>query len=593
MIFPRITLFKWSMFVLALIFSMACSQSELMSYNVDEPLTFFHKDTVETVVNAPVTISHLDKNTGEKIENVSIIKISKPELGTAVLNENNTITYNPHANATGEDKFEYYAEVFTPEQSIITEIVTIKIKIKESDESVIKPFPKGSNIYYVTTNGKSSNDGATEETAWDIQHAFKTAVAGDIVYVKAGNYGTVNLRVANSGTAAKQIKFIGYKVAPNDINATNGSTFQYGRSTYSTQDYPTLEGKRNGGRVDGTAILIPGRYVEIHNFQIKDKLTGVRATGGHNKLNNIIVHDMGNHTGYSGWGVVTRGNYNEFTNSFIRNGVELFGTSGSYQLIENNWLGCDQKINNDYSTDYYLLLTGSNGIHANYNTIKNNTIYREPGQYHQGHGLIIKGTGQYNNIIDNDIYNAPLEFSFEGVAYNTVTGGTIKGTGATGDGPNVRYAFILVANGAHHNTFQDMTVTGDSGVRFSDWDDGWTPTPDTDAEDAGNNNLFKNIHFDNLINGIEFSWHWRGSGAATNNTFENCTFSNISNALFVTERPNSGTVLKNCTFKDSPRAIFNEDTKNLARVAPKGQKKKLNVTFINPSSNNIGFRIPR
>lgn len=589
--FP-IKLNKMSLIIIALFLGISCnSDSEFLpDSSVEEPSAIFVEDTVSTLKNNSIIIIPASTESAETNDSVVITRLTTPSIGSAEINEDNTITYTPNNDEIGTDGFDYYATITNTDNTISKEVGSIIVNITEPEETLP---PTGENIYYVTTTGKSYNSGATETSAWSILHAFKSAKAGDVIYIKAGNYGALNLEVLNAGNEAKPIKFIGYKENPGDILATKGSTFKYGQSTYSTNDYPTLEGIRTGGKVTGTAITVKKPYIELHNFQIKNKISGVRISGGNNKLNNIIVLDMGNHTGYSGQGVVALGNHNKFTNSFIKNGVELFTTTGSHQIIDNNWLGCDQKINDEYSTDYYLLLSGNNGINANYNTISNNTIYREPKQYHQGHGLIIKGTGMYNEIVNNNIMNAPLEFSFSGVSYNTVTGGSITGTGLTGDGGNVIYAFILLANGAHHNTFQDMTVTGDSGVRFSDWEDGWKPNPNTDAKDAGNNNLFKNILFDDLVNGIEFSWHWNGPGAATNNTFENCTFSNIKKALFVTERPNSGTIMKDSKFINNPRAILNEHTKNRSRVAPKGQRKYLNVDFINSISENNGFTIPQ
>lgn len=587
--FP-IKLTKMSLIIFTIFLAISCSNdsSFLPDFSVEEPPTIFVETTVTTLKNNAVIIAPLGSDNSDTIENIIITDVSTPSIGTTVINEDNTITYTPNNDKIGDDRFEYTARIINSDSITSKEIGNITVKIAESKDV----YPTGDNIYYVTTKGKGTNSGATENSAWSIQHAFKTAKAGDIVYIKAGNYGALNLEVPNAGNKENPIKLIGYKVFPGDILATNGSTFKYGQSTYTAEDYPTLEGKRTNGNVSGTGITIVRRYVELHNFQIKDKHIGIKSYQGYNTLNNVIILDMGNYSGRHGRGVLLSGEYNKFTNSFIKNGTELLSTSGSRQLIENNWIGCDQDVADAYSTGYYLLLYGSDatGRSADYNTVRNNTIYRQAGQYHQAHGLILKGSAKYNELIDNTIINSPLEFSMNGVEHNTVTGGSITGKGTTGD-RNVKYAFILIANGAHHNTFQDMSITGDVGVRFSDWSDG-TNSPN-DAVDAGNNNLFKNIEFKNLLSGIEFSWHWNGAGAATNNVFENCSFTNITQELFRTERPNSGTIMRNCTFTNNPTTVYNQDNENKHRVAPINQRKSLNVTYIGSTFRNNGFATPK
>ena len=52
-----------------------------------------------------------------------------------------------------------------------------------------------------------------------------TAVAGDTVHVKAGDYGSTNWETSNDGNASYPIKFIGYTTTPNDIVAINGCTY--------------------------------------------------------------------------------------------------------------------------------------------------------------------------------------------------------------------------------------------------------------------------------------------------------------------------------------------------------------------------------
>ena len=70
-------------------------------------------------------------------------------------------------------------------------------------------------VYYVATNGSNVNPG-TQALPWSITYAFSTAASGDTVYIKAGNYGAVNLVVQNGNTA-----FIGYTNNPGDLSWIN------------------------------------------------------------------------------------------------------------------------------------------------------------------------------------------------------------------------------------------------------------------------------------------------------------------------------------------------------------------------------------
>lgn len=54
-----------------------------------------------------------------------------------------------------------------------------------------------------------------------LTYAFANAVAGRQHYVKAGNYGAIELVSSSSGTALNPIKFIGYTTTPGDIIATS------------------------------------------------------------------------------------------------------------------------------------------------------------------------------------------------------------------------------------------------------------------------------------------------------------------------------------------------------------------------------------
>ena len=82
-------------------------------------------------------------------------------------------------------------------------------------------------IYYVdTSTGNDSNNGLSEGSAKaTIQSAVNLATtAGDIVYVKSGDYTSESFNSAAAGTSENPIKIVGYNSIIGDISASSGPT---------------------------------------------------------------------------------------------------------------------------------------------------------------------------------------------------------------------------------------------------------------------------------------------------------------------------------------------------------------------------------
>jgi len=122
-----------------------------------------------------------------------------------------------------------------------------------------------STEYFVTTKGNDKNKGRSESDAWrTISHAARKAKAGDIVWIKAGDYGNERVVFKNDGKKDKIISFIGYRTKPGDINKMYYS-YKPGRNLDSTE-MPLLNG---GNRADGTGLkLFERSYILIKNLQV-------------------------------------------------------------------------------------------------------------------------------------------------------------------------------------------------------------------------------------------------------------------------------------------------------------------------------------
>ncbi len=449
--------------------------------------------------------------------------------------------------------------------------------------------PTGKNIYYVTTSGTAISDGVSEETAWSIVYAFNTAKAGDIVYIKAGNYGAVNLKVNNSGYEDSPIQFIGYKEEPGDIKSVDGSTVSYkdyknNGDKLDPEVMPLLEGKTKNSEGQGLGLLALGKNLVVENIQVSNYEQGLSSYGIHNKFNNIIVSNIGdfnpNHTypistknaslNYKGMGINLKGDYTELKNSIVINsGAEGIKINNSKkQLHENNKVYSDSHTN---PTDYYYLVTNESSD----NIIRKSYIERVGKLAHNGHGLVLK-VSAFRNLFENvTVKNTSIECSFSGVYKNVFNDCKLIG-GSDKKGS------IVIANGAHHNTFNRCSIDNADGVNFMDWKDN---SDVRDTKNAGNNNSFILCEFSNLKSAINFHWWSKEfiNSPAHNNKFIDCKFINLE-YLFMVDRANYDNEMSNCII---------ENVKNLSHsVLSKNDVKKVYFKFYNTKLVNTNFKLP-
>jgi len=401
--------------------------------------------------------------------------------------------------------------------------------------------------YYVTVVGDAANSGLTESDPWTLEHAFNTAVAGDIVHVKAGDYGALNIVAAHHGTATLPIQYIGYKNAPNDINSNMGSTMSYG-DALDPLEMPLLIGStEENAEFLGTGIWVGKNYVHVSNFQITKYKNGFLSTGEGCFVKNIIVHQVGDfnpeHTyvpggdvsaflNYSGKGILTYGNNVSVHDCLVVNaGAEGFTFSNS-DFVDHayNAVYSDTEINPcDY---YYLLANGSSN-----NTLNHIFVERVGPLVHYGHGLVYKVDAQDNVANNCTVIGTKIELQYVEVKNNTFTNCHIT-PGSDGKGE------IRIANAAHHNTFINCSVDAAQGVTFSD-------TSEDPNENSGHDNNFINCSFSNMNSAI--NWHWYSTSydesPAFDNTFINCVFYNLD-YLFMVDRVNYGNTMVNCIIQD-------------------------------------------
>ena len=435
--------------------------------------------------------------------------------------------------------------------------------------------PKG---YYVTTNGKSTNSGLSESSAWSLEHAINTATAGDVVYVKAGNYGNLQLVPNSAGTPDKPIKFIGYTSIPGDLNSSNGSTFRYGDRIDSSR-MPLLKGYPTSGRI---ALRIQKDYLEIQNFQIQAYSMALVVNGNHVSLKNIITYETGPQSvnSGSGKGIIVYGNNANVEDCFDYNstsqGITLFGSSNS--KVSHCKVYSNNRIN---PNGYYILLAEgtTNSI------VENCIVYRDKdADVHRGHGLVLKDLASNNTVRNSFAYNTGIEVNFSGVSYNTFDNVKIYGSYSSDHGEFS--SDIRVINGAHDNTFKNIYLEDCRyAINFHDFDDGFVgPGSDRDVTKGGDNNKFINVQVNKAKNIIGATSVEVGKYAySNNNQFTNCSFNNISQAPFFSYQTMRNTSFTGCSFANIPDRIIKKEY--LGGTIP--------LTFTDCTFSNIGFAIPR
>jgi hypothetical protein len=141
--------------------------------------------------------------------------------------------------------------------------------------------------YYVATTGNDSHNGSFASPWLTIQHAAKTAVAGDTVYVMGGVYNEI-VTFPNSGSAAAG--YITFESYPGQTATVDGTGLkipggQYGLLTIQNRDYLAIGGfeirnyTSNSAKDVPIGIYITGAdsFIQILGNQIHDIVTTAKG----------------------------------------------------------------------------------------------------------------------------------------------------------------------------------------------------------------------------------------------------------------------------------------------------------------------------
>ncbi|SHG18459.1 hypothetical protein SAMN03080594_1192, partial [Arenibacter palladensis] len=112
-----------------------------------EPVEDVVEDIVEVTSEEPIVIEPLKNDTFKKESDVVITEVSQPSNGTAVINEDNTITYTPNADNS--------------EQTTSEEVVTEEVA---PEEGTLEETPPAEDTFTYTTAVTNPDNTVSEET---------------------------------------------------------------------------------------------------------------------------------------------------------------------------------------------------------------------------------------------------------------------------------------------------------------------------------------------------------------------------------------------------------------------------------------------
>lgn len=385
------------------------------------------------------------------------------------------------------------------------------------------------NVYYVSPEGSSTNDGFTPENSLSITQGFRQVKQGDVLYIKLGNYTlTQTLTIGESGTVDEPIRIIGYRQTPGDIEQARFAGFTYGQNVQDA-DFPLLNGDGQNG------IDVRGNYIYLSNLSFTNFASNIDLTGDYNKVSNCVFFDTAD--GVQKFGsFATRiyGSYNEVFNCYAED-IEFAGFQvaerGTYNHIHNCQVVCDEPRPPGGGTDYYFMTVDyGSGVTSN-NLFEFNLAQRLGSVQHPGRGLDNKG-GHDNIWRYNVIENTGIEMEFSTSYGNHFYGNTVRETRPE---HNYNWCHFELQSGPHDNyIYGNFIDSGDyPNIVIKHSDDGASSDPNVEYRITEDNWIFSNIFLNGSSVVTVNDFNGPGQGEVRNIKILNNTIVNPSGLISV------------------------------------------------------------
>ena len=179
------------------------------------------------------------KYSNGKSKKFTITEVSTPTIGTAVVNEDNSITYTPDTDITGTDEFSYTTDVANNDNSVTQETGSVTVTVTDKNEAPnevngeLKAFPtahgfgryasggRGGKVIAVTNLNDSGSGSLREALTASGSRMVVFRVSGTInitstIYVKSGD-----LTIAGESAPGQGIQITGSNGAWIQMQASN------------------------------------------------------------------------------------------------------------------------------------------------------------------------------------------------------------------------------------------------------------------------------------------------------------------------------------------------------------------------------------
>lgn len=254
--------------------------------------------------------------------------------------------------------------------------------------TLIPPTSPPQNIRYVSMTGNDANPGTLEQPWRTMQKAVETITAGDLVYIRKGQYDGLQggWVFQNSGTQAQPITLTNYPGEQVIFKITNATAIDHYIFRCSINPHNPLSWQTP--KAD---------YIRITGSDVEPQIlsNGVESWKG------IVIQGME--------GEQSAGIYASDCDHWEISGVDFVETAYGIFTEKNNW-----HQPQEHSTDswhvydnrvYNYYRESGMQFNGNYNLIENNEIYKVSNQLDTPYGCQLLNLVGNNNIVRGNIFS--------------------------------------------------------------------------------------------------------------------------------------------------------------------------------------------